>query len=39
MESGYDALLKSGLLSYEETKKLIDNCQYYNNERIQQNFG
>ena len=40
VESGYDDLLKSGLLSYEETKKLIDNfIYYYNNERIQQNLG
>ena len=40
VESGYDDLLKSGLLSYEETKKLIDNfIEYYNNERIQQNLG
>ena len=40
VESGYDDLLKTGLLSYEETKKLIDDfiC-YYNNERIQQNLG
>ena len=40
VESGYDDLLKSGLLSYEETKKLIDDfIYYYNNERIQQNLG
>lgn len=40
VESGYDDLLKSGLLSYEETKKLIDDfIEYYNNERIQQNLG
>lgn len=40
VESGYDDLLKSGLLSYEETKKLIDNfIYYYNNERIQKNLG
>lgn len=39
-ESGYDNLLKSGLLSCEETKKLIDDfIDYYNNERIQQNLG
>ena len=40
VESGYDDLLKTGLLSYEETKKLIDDfIEYYNNERIQQNLG
>lgn len=40
VESGYDDLLKNGLLSYEETKKLIDDfIYYYNNERIQQNLG
>ncbi len=40
IESGYDNLLKSGLLSYEETKKLIDDfIDYYNNECIQQNLG
>ena len=40
VESGYDDLLKTGLLSYEETKKLIDDfIFYYNNERIQQNLG
>ena len=40
VESGYDDLLKTGLLSYEETKKLIDDfIYYYNNERIQQNLG
>jgi putative transposase len=40
VESGYDELLETGLLSYEETKKLIDNyIDYYNNERIQQNLG
>ena len=40
VESGYNDLLKSGLLSYEETKKLIDDfIYYYNNERIQQNLG
>ena len=41
VESGYDDLLKSGkLLSYKETKKLIDDfIEYYNNERIQQNLG
>ena len=40
VESGYDDLLKTGLLSYEETKKLIDDfINYYNNERIQQNLG
>ena len=38
VESGYDDSLKSGLLSYDETKKLIDDfIEYYNNERIQQN--
>ena len=40
IESGYDDLLKTGLLSYEETKELIDDfIEYYNNERIQQNLG
>ena len=40
VESGYDDLLKSSFLSYEETKKLIDDfIEYYNNERIQQNLG
>ena len=40
VESGYDDLLKNGLLSYEDTKKLIDDfIYYYNNERIQQNLG
>ena len=40
IESGYDNLLKSGLLSYEETKKLVvDFIDYHNNERIQQNLG
>lgn len=40
VESGYDDLLKTGLLSFEETKKLIDNfIDYYNNERIQKNLG
>lgn len=41
VESGYDDLLKTGkLLSYEDTKKLIDDfIEYYNNERIQQNLG
>ena len=40
VESGYDVLLKTGLLSYEETKKLIDDfIYYYNKERIQQNLG
>lgn len=41
VESGYDDLLKSGkILSFEETKKLIDDfIEYYNNERIQQNLG
>lgn len=40
VETGYDDLLKTGLLSYEETKKLIDDfIYYYNNERIQQNLG
>ena len=41
VESGYDDILRSGkLLSYEETKKLIDDfIEYYNNERIQQNLG
>lgn len=40
VESGHDDLLKTGLLSYEETKKLIDDfIYYYNNERIQQNLG
>lgn len=40
VESGYNDLLKTGLLSYEETKKLIDDfIYYYNNERIQKNLG
>ena len=40
IESGYDDLLKTGLLSYEETKELIDDfIEYYNHERIQQNLG
>lgn len=40
VESGYDVLLKTGLLSYEETKKLIDDfIYYYNKERIQHNLG
>lgn len=41
VESGYDDLLKSGkLLSFAETKKLIEDfIEYYNNERIQQNLG
>lgn len=38
IESGYNDLLKSGLPSYEETKKLIDTLFIcYNNEYIQQN--
>lgn len=40
VESGYDDLLKTGLLSFSETKKLIDDfIKYYNNERIQQKLG
>ena len=41
VESGYDDLLKSGgRLSFEGTKKLIDNfIEYYNNERVQQKLG
>ena len=40
IESGQDDLVKTGLLSYEETKELIDDfIEYYNNERIQQNLG
>ena len=41
VESGYDDLLKTGeLLSFEDTKSLIDNfIKYYNNERIQQKLG
>ncbi|MEE0999220.1 MAG: IS3 family transposase [Treponemataceae bacterium] len=40
VESGYNDLLKTSLLSYEETKKLIDDfIYYYNNERIQKNLG
>lgn len=41
VESGYDDILKSGkLLSFDETKKLIDDfIEYYNNERIQKNLG
>ena len=36
VESGYDDLLKKGLLSYEKTKALIERfIDYYNNERIQ----
>ena len=40
VESGYNDLLKTGVLSYKKTKKLIDNfINYYNNERIQKNLG
>ena len=40
-ESDYDDLMQSGkFLSFEETKKLIDDfIEYYNNERIQQKLG
>ncbi|MBQ7366301.1 MAG: hypothetical protein IJW57_03650 [Spirochaetaceae bacterium] len=36
VESDYDDLLKSGLLSYEETKKIIDGfIDYYNSDNFQ----
>ena len=36
VESDYDDLLKSGLLSYEKTKKIIDGfIDYYNSDNFQ----
>ena len=40
VESGYNDLLKTGLLSFKKTERLIDNfIDYYNNRRIQQKLG
>ena len=40
VESGYDEILKKKVLSYENTKFLIEDfVLYYNNERIQKNLG
>ena len=40
VESGFNDLLKTGLLSYKKTEELIDNfINYYNNERIQKKLG
>lgn len=40
VESGYDEILKKKVLSYENTKYLIEDfVSYYNNERIQKNLG
>ena len=40
VESGFNDLLKTGLLSYKKIEELIDNfINYYNNERIQKNLA
>ena len=40
VESGFNDLLKTGLLSFKKTEELIDNfINYYNNERIQKKLG
>ena len=40
VESGYNEILKKKVLSFNETKKLIENyIEYYNNKRIQKNLG
>lgn len=40
VESGYDECLNKKLMSYENTKKLIEDfIYYYNNERIQKNLN
>ena len=40
VESGYDECLNKKLMSYENTKKLIEDfINYYNNERIQKNLN